>query len=178
VEDPWGRSRGPLGVFDTDARFERQLRFTAPEGPFRIAIYGSTRTGSETEGFVVRGPLLVGMREEQLRAEAVHAELEHLFAEACSRSELAALSGVEATFLVQVTGPGGGDWWLRLADDRCESGAGTPADPDLTFSASAEDVLALAAGGADPVVLYESGRLKLAGDSELLDRLSALYKGD
>jgi uncharacterized lipoprotein YddW (UPF0748 family) len=177
VEDPSGRSRGPLGVFDTDVRFERQLRFAAPEGPFRIAVYGSTRTDGETESFVVRGPLLVGMREEQLRAEAVHAELEHVFAEACSRPELAVLGGVEATFLVQVTGPGGGDWWVRLADDRCESGAGVAADPDLTFSASAEDVLALAGGGADPAVLYESGRLKISGDSGLLRRLGGLYKG-
>ncbi len=59
AEAPDGASLAVLGTFDSTWKFERKLRFRAPEGPFRVAIYGTVST---TRDFVVRGPLVVGVK--------------------------------------------------------------------------------------------------------------------
>ncbi len=61
AETPDGASLAVLGTFDSAWKFERKLRFSAPEGPFRVAIYGTLSGDSE---FVVRGPLVVGVKAE------------------------------------------------------------------------------------------------------------------
>lgn len=61
VESPAGASLLVLGAFDTDYRFARKLSFTAPEGPFRLAIYGAVTSPKGKRDFVVRAPLLVGV---------------------------------------------------------------------------------------------------------------------
>ncbi len=172
VENASGRALLPLGAFDTDAQFQRTLRFPAPTGPFRIAVYGSVRAGDEARDFVARGPLFVGMQGDELRAEALRAELKRVFAEACGRREVIAMAGLSATFQVRATGPGGGDWWVRIGDGSCQSGPGIAKEPDLTFTASAADVAAIASGAADPKLLYEAGDLAVSGDRKLLRRLA------
>ena len=174
AETPSGRALLSLGAFDTDSQFERTLRFPAPQGPFRIAVYGSVKSGSETRDYVARGPLLVGTDEEQLRAEAIRSELDRFMANACGRPEIAQLSGLSATIQVKGTGPGGGQWWLRFLNGECAAGAGAAEKPDITFTASAEDLLALARGEAEPRLLSEAGRLRASGDEELLRRVAEI----
>ena len=62
-ETPNGASLVVLGTFDSAWKFERKLRFRAPEGPFRFAIYGTVNTPAGKSDFVVRGPLVVGVKE-------------------------------------------------------------------------------------------------------------------
>jgi hypothetical protein len=62
VEGPAGASLLVLGAFDTEWRFERKLSFTAPEGPFRLAIYGAVTGPKGKREFVVRAPLMVGVK--------------------------------------------------------------------------------------------------------------------
>jgi len=175
VEDPSGRGLLVLGAFDTDARLLRRARFPAPQGPFRIAIYGTEKTGARQQDFVCRSPLLIGAKAEDLQAQAIHAELDRLGKEICDRPEVQQMAHLNATFQLEATGPGGGEWWLRLSDGNCESGEGTVANPDLTFAASAEDLLAIARQDADPFLLWQSGRLKAAGDPNLLRRLAEVF---
>jgi uncharacterized lipoprotein YddW (UPF0748 family) len=61
VEAPTGAALQVLGAFDTEWRFERKLGFTAPEGPFRLAIYGAVTGAKGRMEFVVRAPLRVGV---------------------------------------------------------------------------------------------------------------------
>jgi hypothetical protein len=62
VESPVGASILVLGAFDTEWRFERKLTFSAPEGPFRLAIYGAVNGPKGKRDFVVRAPLMVGVK--------------------------------------------------------------------------------------------------------------------
>jgi len=172
VETPSGRALLSLGAFDTDSQFDRMLSFPAPNGPFRVAVYGSVTAGSETRDYVVRGPLLVGVEEERLRAEAIHSELDRLIADACGRPELAGIADLGAAIQVEGMGPGGGQWWLRFHNGECEIGAGPVERPDITFTASADDWLAMARGEAEPRLLWDAGRLQASGDEELLQRLA------
>ena len=54
-----------LGGFDGDRQFVQTLSFPVPEGPFRIAVYGSEKREGDREPreFVTRSPLLVGVKE-------------------------------------------------------------------------------------------------------------------
>ncbi len=61
VENPIGEQLIVLGAFDTEYRFERKLNFAAPEGPFRLAIYGAVKSPDGKRDFVARAPLMVGM---------------------------------------------------------------------------------------------------------------------
>ena len=62
VESPAGASLLVLGAFDTEWRFERKLSFTTPEGSFRLAIYGAVAGPKGKRDFVVRAPLMVGVK--------------------------------------------------------------------------------------------------------------------
>jgi len=179
VESPQGATRLLLGPFDTAYQFSRTLGFPAPKGAFRIAIYGTLKTPTGARDFVVRSPLLIGVAKEDLQAEALRADLEKLAASACSRPEVARLSAL-APLVIQLhaTGPAGGDWWLVLKAEDCDTGAGLIESPDLTLIASAADFLSLARGGTTPKVLWETGKLDIAGSDQTIARLIALYSGE
>jgi uncharacterized lipoprotein YddW (UPF0748 family) len=63
AETPDGAPIAMLGAFDSTWKFERKLRFAAPEGPFRVAIYGTVSTTNGRSDFVVRTPLVAGVKE-------------------------------------------------------------------------------------------------------------------
>jgi len=175
VEDPSGMSLGSLTAFAADGFVKRKLRLTTPEGPFRIAVYGSLQAGEEEpREFVVRSPLLVGEGEDELGSDpqARQAELDRLAAAACERLDLTRLAGVKAAIQLRATGAGGGEWWLRLGESGCETGSGRLDEADLTLTCSAEDALALGRGETDPRLLWEAGRLQATGDYELLGLLA------
>ena len=176
VESPQGAARLLLGPFDTAYQFSRTLGFPAPEGAFRIAIYGTLKTPTGARDFVVRSPLLVGVSKDDLQAEALRADLEKLAADACSRPEVARLAPL--AIRLHATDLAGGKWWLVLKAEGCETGAGSIESPDLTVSASAADFLSLARGEASPKVLWETGRLDITGEDQLIARLIALYSGE
>jgi len=174
AETPSGAALVPLGAFDADLGIKRALRFLAPQGPFRIAVYGEIGepTGKKHE-FVVRSPLLVGVEAETMAQtpEAMHAELDRLLAEACAQLDAAKVPGLTGTIELHITGPGGGDWWLRLKDGSCEYGAGGIESPDVSFTASAEEALAVARGEADLFSLRSSGQVIITGSVELLEKM-------
>ena len=171
AEGPSGASLRVLGAFDADSWVSRQLRLPAPAGPFRIAVYGTQKIQREQQEFICRSRLLVGAKPEEVKAKAIHMELERLNKEACGRPELQQIAHLNAAFQLEATGPGGGQWWLRLREGECESGAGRIEKPDLAFTASAEDLLAIVRKEADPFLLWSSGRLKATGNLALLPRL-------
>lgn len=176
VETPSGMTTLPLGAFDTGSWLEKTIRFPAPEGAFRVAVYGSLQAGeNEVRDFVVRGPVLTGMNEEELRAVAGRAEMDRLCDHACDRFEAQGAADLTATLQIEATGPGGGHWWLRFEGGKCESGAGTVENPDLTLTASVADFLAIARGESRARTMWEAGRLKVSGDQALLGRLAELF---
>ena len=176
VESPQGATRLLLGPFDTAYQFSRTLGFPAPKGAFRIAIYGTLKTPTGSRDFVVRSPLLVGVSKEDLQASSLRGNLNEIIADACGHPALSRLaSTAPLTIQIRATGPAAGDWWLALKDEDCETGAGLIESSDLTLTASAEDFLALALGETSPKVLWETGRLDIAGEDEIIARLFALY---
>ena len=61
VESPVGVPLAVIGAFDTEYRFQRKLTLTAPEGRFRVAIYGNIKGPRGKRDFVARSPLMMGL---------------------------------------------------------------------------------------------------------------------
>ena len=73
------------------------------------------------------------------------------------------------TFMTQFTlsGPGGGDWVMRIADERCEVRPGRSAGPDLEIRMPALLLLAIHRGEASAVWNLLIGRIRLRGRRRL-----------
>jgi uncharacterized lipoprotein YddW (UPF0748 family) len=186
IEDANGLPLAKLALFDAGRQLARSFTFTAPTGPFRLAIYGAEQDAAEhIRDFVARGPLLTGLTEApapapapqpqaELTPEQAHGELARLCAALPARAKPEQLAGMNGAVLLHATGPGGGDWWLRLADGKCTSGEGALDNPQLTVTGSAQDLLAVAQAQADAFALWTSGRIAVAGDFALMTKLMAL----
>jgi len=178
VETPSGDALAVLGAFTADWQYERKLPLAAPSGPFRIAIYGTERLGESRRDFVIRSLLLTGVEAKEAgpppQADATHPRITTLLAGFLKTVKPEDIAGLDAAVLLRVDGDGGGDWWVRAKDGKCESGEGETAGPDLAITISVADLLALSRGEADPYELWSSGRLSATGDMVLVKRLLPL----
>jgi uncharacterized lipoprotein YddW (UPF0748 family) len=178
LETPTGNTLAVLGAFTADWQYLKQLTFTAPEGPFRLAVYGTEQVGEGEREFVFRGILLNGVEAKESeaapRADTAQGRVTGLIADFLKRVKPEDIAGVDAAVLLRVDGEGGGDWWVRAKEGKCESGEGRIEKPDLSITISAQDLLSLARGEADPYALWQSGRLAASGDMALLKQLIPL----
>ncbi len=178
AETPSGDVLAVLGAFTADWQYVKKLNMTAPAGPFRLAVYGTEQVGESAREFVVRSELFTGVEVKPVgeapKGEAAHEKIAGLFAQFLKSVPPEDLRDLDATVLLRVEGDGGGEWWVRAKEGKCESGEGATKDPNLTIAASAQDVLAIARGEADPYALWSAGRLSASGDVALLTRLLPL----
>lgn len=65
VERPSGETLLVLGAFEGEMGAPREYRLRAPEGPFRIAVYGTEETKAGRREFVTRSVLLKGAMKQQ-----------------------------------------------------------------------------------------------------------------
>lgn len=86
-----------------------------------------------------------------------------------------AAEGLSATYQLYVTGEGGGQWHLVIADRRCQLAAGRAESPDVAITLSADDWRAVVAKRLDPVSGLMAGRIQVAGDLSLASRLQTLF---
>ncbi|MBV9101370.1 MAG: SCP2 sterol-binding domain-containing protein [Candidatus Dormibacteraeota bacterium] len=76
-------------------------------------------------------------------------------------------AGMNAKYQFRLTGEGGGEWYLRIADGKPEVGKGTIENPDNVQTMTVEDYVALATGKVPGQELFFSGRMKVEGDGFL-----------
>jgi putative sterol carrier protein len=82
------------------------------------------------------------------------------------------------TVQYELTGEGGGLWWVRIADGRCTVGTGAVERPDLTFVADADDMVQMRLGRLHPMAATTSGRLQIRGQFGLAFRMLAMFRRD
>ena len=84
--------------------------------------------------------------------------------------------GLEALYRIDVRGRGGGSWWVRIADGRCEVLDAVPdQEPDALLSAGSRSLVALAKGRPrrGPGAIF--GRLRIAGDPQKAEAFRRLF---
>ena len=84
--------------------------------------------------------------------------------------------GLKATYQFELTGEGGGDWVIEIADQQCQVREGVAAEPDATISLAAADYVALVKGELDAMGAFMKGKLKVKGNIGLAMKALNLFQ--
>ena len=81
----------------------------------------------------------------------------------------------KATIAFDLSGDGGGKWWVHIHDGKAESGKGDPSEPaNLTLLADANDWVKIMTGKLDGTAAFMQGKLKIKGDMSLALKLQQI----
>jgi putative sterol carrier protein len=85
-------------------------------------------------------------------------------------------SGVDAVFQYDITGPGGGLWYVSIKEQRCDVLEGQHEKPTTTIIMSDQDFLSLIRRELDAMQAFASGKLKVQGDIMKSQLIGKLFK--
>jgi putative sterol carrier protein len=85
-------------------------------------------------------------------------------------------AGVEAVIQFNLTGDGGGEWYVTITDGTCTIDEGAAENPKLTINADGQDMLGIFTGEINAMAAFSSGKLKLSGDLGLSMKLLNFFK--
>ena len=84
-------------------------------------------------------------------------------------------AGMDFTCQFEFSGDGGGDWVLRVVDQRCNVTPGRADTADLTVRCDGERFLGIHRGDLNPVREIVLGRIKLSGRRELFLQFPKIF---
>ncbi len=87
----------------------------------------------------------------------------------------AAAAGMNKTFQWNITGDEAGVWAFKINNGQGEVIPGGVEKPDVTFTISDKDWLAITEGKLDGMNAFMTGKLKVAGDMMLAMKLQNLF---
>lgn len=82
--------------------------------------------------------------------------------------------GLDATIQFDLTGEGGGAYWIRIADRTLTTGEGKAESVRMTVRGTADDFLSLMDGKLQPMQAFMLGKIKVVGDTNLAMKLMPL----
>ncbi len=84
--------------------------------------------------------------------------------------------GVRAKVQFELSGEGGGEWGVTIADGMVQVRPGRIESPALTVRVSAADWLAIVNRKMNPMAAFMQGRLKVVGPQSLALKLQSLFR--
>ena len=87
----------------------------------------------------------------------------------------AAAAGMNKTFQWNITGDEAGVWAVKITNGQGEVIPGGVEKPDVTFTISDKDWLAITEGKLDGMNAFMTGKLKVSGDMMLAMKLQSLF---
>ena len=87
----------------------------------------------------------------------------------------AAAAGMNKTFQLNITGDEAGVWAFKINNGQGEVIPGGVEKPDVTFTISDKDWLAITEGKLDGMNAFMTGKLKVSGDMMLAMKLQNLF---
>jgi putative sterol carrier protein len=84
-------------------------------------------------------------------------------------------AGVDAIYQFDLSGNGGGKYWVKVANGAFETGQGLHDDPTLTLTASAQDYINVVNGELNAMSAFMQGKIKIKGDMGLALKLQSMF---
>ncbi len=114
-------------------------------------------------------------RKYQPPAAAPKVTVEDIFGTMEARVNPDGIKGVKANYGYVITGKGGGEYTVCVADDKVKVKTGLH-DPNVTTTIAAKDWIAITLGKLDGMTAFSSGKLKVEGDLGLLTKATQFFK--
>ncbi len=84
--------------------------------------------------------------------------------------------GVNAVLQFDLSGNGGGQWNVTVADKQVKVADGAAASPTTILAMAASDYLSMINGETSPMNLFMQGKIKLTGDMQLALKMQSMFK--
>ncbi|MFC1851623.1 long-chain-fatty-acid--CoA ligase [candidate division CSSED10-310 bacterium] len=101
--------------------------------------------------------------------------VENIFETLENRVNPEGIHGVTASYGYKITGEGGGDWTVKVADNSVKVMRDIH-EPDVTATIAAKDWIALTLGKLDPMTAFTTGKIKVEGNMGLLTKVPKFFK--
>jgi putative sterol carrier protein len=84
-------------------------------------------------------------------------------------------AGMNATYQFDITGDGGGKWYVKIADGSVDVGEGEIEAPNITLTTDAATWLDIVNGKTSGQTAFLLGKLKIQGDMSLAMKLTSVF---
>lgn len=116
-----------------------------------------------------------GLTPRPKKAKGPQVTVADIFGTMESRVNPDGVVGITANYGYIITGSGGGEWTVCVADGEVAVKEGIH-DPNVTTTCSAKDWIAITLGKLDGMTAFSSGKLKVEGDMGLLGKATKFFK--
>jgi len=83
---------------------------------------------------------------------------------------------INATYQFDLSGDGGGKWFVQVRSGELEVGQGEKPNPDVTLRAAAKDYVEIAEGRMNAMLAMATGKFKIQGNMGLAMKLEKIFK--
>lgn len=87
-------------------------------------------------------------------------------------------AGLNAVLQLDLSGEGGGQWHLDIADGTLTVVEGIASNANMILNMDAADFLDMLNGIASPMNLFMSGKIKIKGDMNLAMKMQSMFRRD
>jgi len=103
-------------------------------------------------------------------------DVEQIFENLPKNVDLSKLGDFKATIVFSLTGEGGGDYQVNIADGKVTTEKGTAEKPTAKVTMDADDYKNMMSGKLNPVQAFMSGKVRVEGDLNAVMKLQTLFK--
>ncbi len=98
-----------------------------------------------------------------------------IFANMPDKLDAAKAGDTNLTVVFSLSGDGGGDWTVKVADGKCTVDDKADAGANATVKMAASDYADMMTGKLNPMMAFMSGKVKVDGDLNSVMKLQSLF---
>jgi len=84
-------------------------------------------------------------------------------------------AGVNAIVQLNLSGDGGGDWHMTIANGQVVVDEGQAASPDVSLEMDAADYVDITKGDGNPMTMFMAGKIKVQGNISIAMKFQDLF---
>ena len=84
-------------------------------------------------------------------------------------------AGMNAVVQLNLSGEGGGDWYMTIANGQVVIDEGQAPSPDVSLAMEANDYVNITKGDGNPMTLFMTGRIKVQGNISIAMKFQDLF---